>query len=191
MSARTPFAVRPAGRPITDPITKVGGQPVWLEQPQWPVSRALARPMWFIAQFEVPAGLAYVFLTDATDRVDDANDPGCGENAVIVQRDGRVPVLPGYVRDEPRPITVSTRAVGPTIAPDHVLVPAPDAADGYQFIGGEPRWIQNPEVPEAGYRLLAQLDSEKLPFSINFGDCGTGYVFLAPDGREGRFLWQN
>ncbi|MET8149047.1 hypothetical protein ACIBSW_15775 [Actinoplanes sp. NPDC049668] len=199
MSDRLYFTVEPAPEPVAEPISKMGGQPVWLEEPQWPLSRNLGTPMSFIAQFQVPAGLAYVFMTDATEHVDeDTWAPDGGENAVIVQRDGRLPVLgvygpmvKVYGSADPRPIDVSAQATGPTVATDHRLAVAPDDAGGYQFGGGAPLWLQNPEVPGEGYRFLIQLDSDQLPFPISFGDAGIGYVFLSPDLREGRFLWQN
>jgi hypothetical protein len=31
-------------------VTKFGGQPVWLEAPQWPIGRANGKPMEFIGQ---------------------------------------------------------------------------------------------------------------------------------------------
>ncbi|BBH70679.1 hypothetical protein ACTI_73640 [Actinoplanes sp. OR16] len=197
ISGRRFFAVEKAAGPVGEPVAKLGGQPVWLEAPQWPVSRNLGRPMTFIGQFEVPAGLAYLFMTDATEFVDqDTWEPDSGENAVIVQRGGRLPVLgvygpmvEVYGSADPRPIEVSEQVTGPTVAADHRLVQTGDG--DRQFFGGEPLWVQSPYPPEADYRLLLQLDAEELPFPVNFGDAGVGYVFLSPDRREGRFLWQN
>ncbi|GID96187.1 DUF1963 domain-containing protein [Amorphoplanes digitatis] len=198
MSRRNFFTVEPADGPVVEPISKMGGQPVWLEQPQWPISRNHGTPMSFIAQIKLPAGLIYVFMTDATEYVDDAWEADGGENAVIIQPDGRLPLLgvygsivEVYGSDDPRPIDVSAQATGPTVAADHLLVAVPDDPDSYQFTNGEPLWLQNPEVPGEGYGLLLQWESERLPFPINFGDAGIGYVFLSPDLREGRFLWQN
>jgi len=39
-----------ASEPITELVTKFGGQPVWLTAPQWPLSRTTANPMKFVAQ---------------------------------------------------------------------------------------------------------------------------------------------
>ncbi|GAA3206987.1 hypothetical protein ACFO1B_19670 [Dactylosporangium siamense] len=198
MSDRRFFTVEPTAEPITAPIAKVGGQPTWLEQPQWPISRNHGTPMTFIAQFEVPAGMAYVFMTDATEYVDYAWEAEGGENAVIVQRNGRLPLLEVYGpmvsvygSAEPRPISVSAQATGPTVAADHRIVLATQDVGDFQFSGGEPAWLQNADVPGEGYRFLVQLEADRLPFPINFGDGGIGYVFLSPDLLEGRFLWQN
>ncbi|WP_224058200.1 hypothetical protein [Streptomyces kanamyceticus] len=61
------------GRPVSTPTTKFGGQPVWLTDPQWPISAAWDRPMRFVGQIELgpvlgAAGhgkMAYVFVTHA------------------------------------------------------------------------------------------------------------------------------
>src|SRR5215217_5247181 len=91
------IAFREVDQPITESVTKFGGQPVWLSEPQWPISRETGRQMTFFCQVrlgDVPglertAGMAYVFMTD------DADGPGLGllrtmsptygENAVILQ----------------------------------------------------------------------------------------------------------
>ena len=59
-------------------------------------------------------------------------------------------------------------------------------------IGGTPGFLQGDEFPDEthDWRLLLQLDSCGLPFSVNFGDAGIAYVFVTADGTEGRFLWQ-
>lgn len=91
----------PAGAPITAPVTKFGGQPVWLSEPQWPVNDAWGEPMRFVCQIELgpvlgEAGhgkLAYVFVTHAEHGDDVFFDPDIafpdeGANAVIVQPGG-------------------------------------------------------------------------------------------------------
>jgi uncharacterized protein YwqG len=88
-----------ADAPITDPVTKFGGQPVWLERPEWPLSRELGRQMQFVCQialdpdvFGVPPGrMAYLFITGESEDewVDGTYDPEGGENAVIVQPGGK------------------------------------------------------------------------------------------------------
>jgi uncharacterized protein DUF1963 len=63
----------PAGVPVTAPVTKFGGQPVWLSEPQWPVNDAWGEPMRFVCQIELGpvlgdsgrGKLAYVFVTHA------------------------------------------------------------------------------------------------------------------------------
>jgi len=58
-------------------------------------------------------------------------------------------------------------------------------------VGGTAGFMQGDQFPEGGpWRLLLQLDSVDVPFSVNFGDAGIGYAFIAEDGRCGKFLWQ-
>src|SRR6185436_6583663 len=58
-------------------------------------------------------------------------------------------------------------------------------------IGGSPLFLHSDEFPDDGpWDLLLQLDSAKVPFSINFGDAGVGYAFISRDRRKGKFLWQ-
>lgn len=78
--------------PITQPVTKFGGQPVWLTDPQWPLSRSEGEPMQFICQIaldpqifgETPGRIAYLFMTD-DEMVTNTSDPDGGENAIIIQ----------------------------------------------------------------------------------------------------------
>jgi hypothetical protein len=95
MPRKYTIAYREVTAPITAPVTKFGGQPVWLEAPQWPLSRLCATPMEFIAQIALPpdlfpavrARLAYLFMSG--NEADDTWDPNSGENAVILQPGGR------------------------------------------------------------------------------------------------------
>ncbi|GFJ82612.1 hypothetical protein [Phytohabitans houttuyneae] len=174
----------PGTVPAGEAVTKMGGQPRWLEDPQWPLSASLGEPMQFIGQFRIDGGgearLAYVFMTDGDDYVDGTWEPDGGENAVIVQPGGQVPPF----------VTVRAQAEGPAWpAADHLPVDfVVDAGrEPWQFLGGEPRWLQGEETPGPGWRFVAQLTDS---FGHNFGDAGIGYVFVSPDGDEGRFLWQ-
>jgi Domain of unknown function (DUF1963) len=81
---------------ITASVTKFGGQPTWLAEPQWPLSRATGERMRFICQialdemlFGTLAGrMAYLFLSDGETFVDNTYDPDGGENALIIQPAG-------------------------------------------------------------------------------------------------------
>lgn len=84
----------PVREAVTACVTKFGGQPCWLEAPQWPLSRATGQPMRFIAQVALEAPLfagtggrmAYLFMTDDPEQyVDGTWEPEGGENAVVVQ----------------------------------------------------------------------------------------------------------
>ncbi|MCI3273057.1 hypothetical protein [Streptomyces cylindrosporus] len=191
VSEPVPLAFVPAGGAVREAVTKMGGQPVWIEEPQWPLSRETGERMQFLGQFALGGGrLAYLFMTGGEDDfVDGTYEPEGGENALVVQPGGRVP---GFV-------TVEQRAEGPSAGEDHVPRAAGAGADAnaderpWQFLGTpgiEPNWLQGEESPGADWQLVVQLDSCDLPFHVNFGDAGVGYAFLSPDGKEGRFLWQ-
>ncbi|GAB3086055.1 hypothetical protein GCM10027186_53260 [Micromonospora schwarzwaldensis] len=106
-----------AKAPVTEPVTKFGGQPVWLTGSQWPVSQGWGTPMRFVCQIALepefagagPGRLAYVFVThgdhgsDVEDFDPDVILPDGGENAVIIQ--------PGGVFDGP----TSPLTSGPTL----------------------------------------------------------------------------
>ena len=83
----------PCGSPITTAKTKLGGQPVWLGPPVWPLDRRTREPMRFIGQFRLPGErvrLAYLFIADEDGSAETA-EPFGGRNALVIQPDGRVP----------------------------------------------------------------------------------------------------
>jgi uncharacterized protein YwqG len=62
---------------------------------------------------------------------------------------------------------------------------------GGNKVGGTPGFIQGDQFPDGGpWKLLLQLDSDDVPFYVNFGDAGVGYAYISEDGRKGKFLWQ-
>lgn len=104
MQVCTTIEFVPSDSPIDTPVTKFGGHPVWLEEPQWPLSASSGNPMQFIGQIaldplifpDAEGKVAYLFMTG--DDEDDAEtwDPDGGDNAVIIQPGGilHVPVAP-------------------------------------------------------------------------------------------------
>jgi len=92
--------------------TKFGGQPDWVTEPEWPISKRTGKPMRFICQTNlkdvgltnIDAKVAYLFMTD-----DDKSrellrtwEPDGGENAMILQ--------PGDNK-----VATETRTVGPSL----------------------------------------------------------------------------
>jgi hypothetical protein len=79
-------------KPISSLVTKFGGQPVWVSQPQWPLSKSTGKPMRFICQIAinsemfkpVAAQMAYLFMTDGEEYVDGTWEADGGENAVML-----------------------------------------------------------------------------------------------------------
>lgn len=42
---------------IRETVTKFGGQPVWIDRPQWPISKELGKQMQFICQIALDTSL--------------------------------------------------------------------------------------------------------------------------------------
>lgn len=143
-------AFREVDTPITQPITKFGGQPVWIAEPQWPISRATGQPMRFICQIALDewafgslAGrMAYVFLTENEEKslfVDNTYDPDGGENAVVIQPGGGVegqwnaqatgPTLSKLVWDDPPAPNQPVRFVPIELAVELSAEQDPDVLD--------------------------------------------------------------
>ena len=104
LTPRLEMSWRPSSASIDRPSAKLGGQPFWLDAPFWPVSRCSGEPMTFIGQFPLPGSgvrMAYLFLSDE----DGTFDLEGGENALLVQPGGRVPLF----------VSGETRHTGPAL----------------------------------------------------------------------------
>jgi len=221
-SARIKF--EKARETVQKPVTKFGGQPIWLNEPQWPISKETGNPMEFICQLELSEDLfpnskgrmAYIFMTEEEEYVDETWEPDGGENAVIIQPGTpqvkvseilNGPTIKKYVevKDKNRlqPELVEFIAkITITSEPDYVTEENRSSWSDTQYekyaeslhdnkIGGTPIFLQGDEFPkDDSYRLLLQLDSTQVPFYVNFGDSGIGYAFINSDGTVGKFLWQ-
>jgi uncharacterized protein YwqG len=204
----------PTSAPITEPVTKFGGQPVWLTEPEWPLSKETGEPMRFIGQVAlyseifdgVEGKMAYIFMSDGEDYVDGTWEPEGGENAVIIQPNGdnvetkSLVTGPSLYQMEEREGSELLHSILCEFSVELRLGDDPergfeDDTDGAAYeevkIGGTPIFLQGEEYPEGGgWRLLLQMDSASVPFHVNFGDAGVGYAFISGDGNKGRFLWQ-
>jgi uncharacterized protein YwqG len=164
----------------------------------------------------VTAQMAYLFMTDGDEHVDGTWEANGGENAVILQP-GQTHIRTEPLAEGPSLYRMVKKFFRKHLVPEPcefsvALQPAEDpdfieeaerakwgkteweayatALDGNK-IGGAPFFIQNTEFPGPGrWRLLLQLDSTKVPFFVNFGDAGIGYLFLSADGQTAKFLWQ-
>jgi uncharacterized protein YwqG len=205
MKKITALQFKVAAKPITSLQTKFGGQPIWLETPQWPQD-AQGKPLHFVGQIAIDSNvflgalgqMAYLFMSNEEDA--ESWDTDSGDNAVIVQ--------PGTPRSH---VKVDNTSEGPTLFDKEYEVEGRLKEEAYQVmpdlldedaykeyfrqlsgnkIGGTPLFVQGDEYPKGFERLLLQLDSKRLPFEINFGDSGTGYLFINTNGTQGKFLWQ-
>ncbi|RTL44186.1 MAG: hypothetical protein EKK53_07875 [Burkholderiales bacterium] len=95
MASSTTLDFVAARSPVTTPVTKFGGHPVWLQAACVPTSRRTGEPMTFIGQVVVPPELApderlciaYLFMTGAgfDERAMETWSPSDGETAVVLQ----------------------------------------------------------------------------------------------------------
>lgn len=165
----------------------------------------------------IASRMAYLFMTDEeANFVDGTWDPNAGENAVILQP-GHTSLPARPISNGPTLYRMVKKLFKPRLVPqpcefvvntkcsnDPELVSSnerngwPEAkseqytnALGGNKLGGTPLFLQNDEFPGPGsWKLLLQLDSTRVPFSVNFGDAGIGYAFISEDGVTGKFLWQ-
>ncbi len=204
---------------IREARTKFGGQPVWLEQPQWPLDSA-GEPMQFYGQValdaaapELAGSMAYLFV-GGTSRSD--GEPWAaysGDNAVVIQPDGvlTTPIVdsatgPGVTvsaweeRDGAQ-VEVTGAAVDVVETP--VEEPAyRGAGDGHwteeewravvpDKTGGVPAWVQGAEFPDCGRMATMIVQYSGWYVDPLPADAGVLFAFVDPVAREGRAVIQS
>lgn len=78
--------------PVTECISKFGGQPNWLNEPEWPLDKLKGEKMLFVGQIELnnelfgetTGKMAYIFI-DGDEEGQGTWEPEGGLNAIIVQ----------------------------------------------------------------------------------------------------------
>jgi hypothetical protein len=197
-----------ASQPIRQPILKFGGQPVFLDETDWPTCKNCGNEMEFLAQISLQAPLrfseryrmAYIFMCPG--QFDGKRWLPCetwsaygGANAVILQATSDRVIVPDHVPEYPDHIVDLEMVTEPQVdTTDYRLEESLlEAVSASTKIGGVPYWIQNDETPacpvcEGAMKFVAQLDEELvLPTTpeewdgykgFNFGDAGIGYLFL-------------
>jgi uncharacterized protein (TIGR02996 family) len=127
-------------QPVTEPVTKFGGQPVWVAGPAWPLGSE-GKPLQFVCQVRVPdffgapleGKMVYVFALhpEFADWEEFCGStisplyPEEGDNAVVIQPGGDPPaptwVLPLGAKGQrrrKRPLRVEPLTAGPTLYDD-------------------------------------------------------------------------
>ena len=181
-------------------ITRFGGQPDWIASPQWPVSLPWDnRPLKFIGQIRLndffeemkDLTLAYIFMTQPKDEIDPFFDPDIiypngGENAIIIQPNGKIPE---YIHTENSCIgpTVDSKVLWiPQITEDEEIATMEFKRIDVDKFRGIPAFFQNSKVKSDNI-LLLQLHTNWLPFYINAGGAPTMFAFLN-DEKDGGFI---
>ncbi|MDI9889288.1 hypothetical protein QMZ92_34445 [Streptomyces sp. HNM0645] len=194
--------------PITEPVAKLGGDPVWLDEPCWPVHPGTREPLDFIGQFPVPTEpgeerrMAYLFLS-YNDYETGGMDPEDGEAVMLVQPGGRIPAfaiigpagtkgrsLWRFGPDEEQ-VPVQFR-IDMTAVPEKVERELEEhgTVDVRDYVGGKPSYPDwaGVEAPWRFFFRLGGMESDG-PYFLNFA-YGAGFAYLSPDRLEGRFSWE-
>lgn len=210
-----------SGQKVDKPISKFGGQPVWIDGEQWPTSIGWQdRKMMFVGQILIEKGMlgnemelmVYIFVTHPESYEDDFFDPDMGEwdggeNAVIIQSFENIHYNPKYQE-------------GPTLFDEnnehYEYIPVlkrgydPDFITNSEFrkldyeqqkkyfdaidtnkIGGTPNFCRNEVFWEDEWILLLQLKCDFLPFVLRGGTMAMLYIFISKDFKRAGMLIQN
>jgi uncharacterized protein YwqG len=180
---------------VNEFVTKIGGQPNWLEEPQWPVLND--EPMQFMGQVKINdifesednPKMAYLFLADGVINPD-ADDFGNGESAVIIQPGGS---YDGETINQKTGPLLQDKMSGRAMDSEYL----PKYESGIEDEDDEDSWLENKlggfaffdsdtEAPE-GMKLLLQI----LPYGAfdKYNWCATLYVFVNEEYDEGELLW--
>jgi hypothetical protein len=212
------FPASDAEAAVTDG-TRLGGQPHWLEEPRWPVDPYEDELAPFMGQFRVPAAdgdwdrdrMVYLFaigfsgeyatvvqpggqVTESFETQTAATGPTRLDRVHLVRVDEEVDFA--QVERELEPVEDEEEYDRAYRFEELLEERQKDAEDSIRMnqLGGPdvvPVWLQRDELPGESWQLVAQLDSCRLPFSVNFGDSGVGYLFLSPDGKNAEFFYQS
>jgi hypothetical protein len=200
---RWSFKLEAVDEPVLEPVSKFGGQPVWIADPTWPMS-VDGGPTTFMAQFTIPGrdGLAYLFLDEAAVETDE-------DWGVVIVQPGPVAAEsigsatgPTFWTSLPGPKRYMARQITRQIESRLVLEPDLDFDDwaiydddpkrvrdderDWNKIGGNPRWLQGAEMPdEPGWHFLFQFTAGKVGHEL--ADGAEVYGLAHDDGR-GRFI---
>ena len=204
---RWSMTLRPVDTPITEPVTKFGGQPVWVDAPTWPLGTD-GLPQTFLAQFALPEErrVAYLFVDPSWDP-----DAGGSEGFLFAQPGSWAgPALPlatgpTYPSWQERSDCYIRRVMLPRIESAVDLEPGRDPLDWESFradeigwrdddrdwnkVGGIPLWLQSDETPDGpGWRFVFQYTASTIGYEM--GDAAQCYGFVHDDGH-GLFVAQS
>jgi hypothetical protein len=199
--------------------TRLGGMPHWLEEPQWPVDPYENELAPFMGQFRVSAAdgsgngdrMVYLFaigfsgehatvvqpggqVTESFETRAAVTGPTDLDRVHLLRVDEEVDF--SHVERELEPVEDEDEDDREERLEELLEERRKDAAGSIRMnqLGGPdvvPVWLQGNDLPGEGWHLVAQLDSYQLPFEVNFGDSGVGYLFVSPDGKNAEFFFQS
>lgn len=190
------WALVPGGSGV--PLAKVGGEPEPVGPLRWPVCRSCGTPMRFLFQLPhvpgkvdlSPYAAVYVFQCENPDTVCYRSMPDEGANAAV-------PVLTGEAKvegDRPKGIPYNAWTLGFAPAEEDTAALSVDVNEATDEqlraldragedapeskVGGVPVWLNGDAMLQCcgePARFVAQLSA--MPFGLDFGDSGRGYLF--------------
>lgn len=190
---------------VEKPVTKFGGQPVWIDKAQWPIEEN-GKPMRFICQIELypeifdnsKFKMAYLFVSKEWNNYVLICQPSDIKILTKEKVDG--PSICKMVKKRESDIFLSSQkcefTANLTLGEDYNFVHQEpyfvgdelvfeDSPEDYgevlngNKIGGTPLFMNCDDLPEEdSWKLLLQLDATTVPFELNFGDAGMGYFFI-------------
>ncbi|MBZ9623185.1 DUF1963 domain-containing protein [Clostridium sp. FP2] len=197
------------------PITKFGGQPVWIDKVQWPIDEENGKPMRFICQIELypeifgenKLKMAYLFVSKEWNNYVVIYQPS--NTKIVTKEIAKGPTIYRMVEKKNRSFLVAEGCEftvnltkeedynfvhqGPYFKDDElVFEESPEDYDEIldgNKIGGTPLFLSCDDLPEEdAWKLLLQLDATTLPFELNFGDAGIGFFFINMRDNSLKFI---
>lgn len=189
--------------------TKFGGNPDWLDEPEWPICLLTNEQMRFIGQVKIEkeilakskAKMAYIFLKDRTPEKQEVHEcvvilqPGDNSSVRTINK-SRGPALYRYVnktgylnklfREEYRQMP----AIRPITEAD--MQNAELQLEPLNKILGSPEFVTSKNYPDkdTAWELLLQLNKDTIPFYLDIADGGIFYCFIDPEGTKARVIVQ-
>jgi hypothetical protein len=190
------WALVPGGPGV--PLAKVGGEPEPVGPLRWPVCRSCGTPMRFLFQLPhvpgkvdlSPHAAVYVFQCENPDTVCYRSMPDEGANAAVPVRAGE----PKVEGDRPKGVPYNTWTLGFAPAEEDTAALSVDVNEATDEqlraldragedapeskVGGVPVWLNGDAMLQCcgePARFVAQLSA--MPFGLDFGDSGRGYLF--------------
>jgi hypothetical protein len=202
---------------IDVPVSKFGGQPVWLTKNEWPVSKSTGYPLKFLCQivldqrvFEHAKNkIAYLFLEeDLCPNWLPYWKPVKQDSALIIQsgiynaenstngNDGPTITSTEYIVELTE--TNDPNRLEETIVEEyhqkknwHKIRQYNESLEGNK-LGGTPFFDRSYTYPStANTTLLLQIDPTNLPFELKLGKFGMLYAFLSSSYDKGEIFWKS
>lgn len=161
MLKKTQFQIVESPAKILEPVTKLGGQPVWIAEPFWPLDPQTGEQMLFLGQISLSQEIfpgsdgAMVYLFFGED-----SEPFYHEGTAIVIQTSK-----SIYKNEDSAIEYSSKATGPTIY---------ELDENRNPVEKEYRVVLSPAENESPIPL-------KERYSMNDLDYDTGFRFSRPE----------